>query len=718
MTVSDTVLPVAVCRNISIQLNSAGQVSIDSLAVNNASSDACGIASFVVSPNTFTCANIGANTVTMTVTDVNGNSSICTSTVTVSDTVVPVAICKNITGRLNITGNLTIDSLAVNNASSDACGIASFAVTPTAFTCANIGANTVTMTVIDVNGNSSTCTSTVTVVDTVAPTAVCRNISVQLDSTGSFTIDSLALNSGSSDACGIASFAVSPNTFTCANVGANTVTMTVTDVNGNSSTCTSTVTISNQAPVLSNPGNQQLSTAAGSCSQLYTISDPIWANCTATWGYTLSGVTTDTVSGIADGVNSAPITFNKGVTIVTLSATDVTGGAPLSYSTFTVTVLDQEAPVITCPTTIYSCVEVVTYALPVSDNCGSVTMSYNPPSGSSFAIGSTSVVAIATDQSGNADTCSFQVVRHNTTSDTTVTSFGCYTWYTNNKTYTVSGTYPDTVTGVSGCDSFLFLHLTITPGVYLRSKAILSGPYISAVGLMHDSLRVNNLIPLTEPYTAQPFNKMAIGGAAGETVSSAVLSITGNNAIVDWIFVELRSATSPSTVLVNKRALIQRDGDIVSTDGISPLHFPTLYNGKYYVSIKHRNHLGIMSSTPVLLSGCFTNLLDFTSSSVYIMPSAAAAPRRLFGSVYALWAGDANNNKNVKYNGLSNDKDAMLQSIGSATPNNLLSGVYRTEDNNMDGKIRYNNFENDRMVILDNIGVSTPNNLLSQHVPN
>jgi hypothetical protein len=654
----------------------------------------------------------------MTVTDVNGNSSICTSTVTVSDTVVPVAICKSITRYLNSTGNLTIDSLAVNNASSDACGIASFAVTPHTFSCANIGANTVTMTVIDVNGNSSTCTSTVTVVDTVAPTAVCRNISVQLDSTGSFTIDSLALNSGSSDACGIASFAVSPNTLTCANVGANTVTMTVTDVNGNSSTCTSTVTVSNQAPVLSNPGNQQLSTAAGSCSQLYTISDPIWANCTATWGYTLSGVTTGSVSGIADGVNSAPITFNKGVTIVTLSATDVTGGAPLSYSTFTVTVLDQEAPVITCPATIYSCVEVVTYALPVSDNCGSVTMSYNPPSGSSFAIGSTSVVAIATDQSGNADTCSFQVVRHNTTSDTTVTSFGCYTWYTNNKTYTVSGTYPDTVTGVSGCDSFLFLHLTITPGVYLRSKAMLSGPYVSAVGLMHDSLRVNNLIPLTEPYTAQPFNKMAIGGAAGETVSSAVLSITGNNAIVDWVFIELRSGISPSTVLVNKRALIQRDGDIVNTDGISPLYFPTLYNGNYYVSIKHRNHLGVMSSTPVLLSGCFTNLLDFTLSSVYIMPSAAAAPRRLFGSVYALWAGDANNNKNVKYNGLSNDKDVMLQSIGSSTPNNLLSGVYRTEDINMDGKIRYNNFENDRMVILDNIGVSTPNNLLSQHVPN
>jgi hypothetical protein len=146
-----------------------------------------------------------------------------------------------------------------------------------------------------------------------------------------------------------------------------------------------------------------------------------------------------------------------------------------------------------------------------------------------------------------------------------VTSFGCYTWYTNNKTYTVSGTYPDTVTGVSGCDSFLFLHLTITPGVYLRSKAILSGPYISAVGLMHDSLRVNNLIPLTEPYTAQPFNKMAIGGAAGETVSSAVLSITGNNAIVDWIFVELRSATSPSTVLVYRHCISQLSTTAITT---------------------------------------------------------------------------------------------------------------------------------------------------------
>ena len=52
------------------------------------------------------------------------------------------------------------------------------------FTCANVGANTVTLTVVDVNGNISTCTSTITVQDNINPTAICQNLTVQLDANG------------------------------------------------------------------------------------------------------------------------------------------------------------------------------------------------------------------------------------------------------------------------------------------------------------------------------------------------------------------------------------------------------------------------------------------------------------------------------------------------------------------------------------------------------
>jgi hypothetical protein len=95
-----------------------------------------------------------------------------------------VAVCQDISVQLNPGGSVTITAAQVDNGSTDACGIASMSVTPSTFTCANVGANTVTLTVTDNNGNQSTCTATVTVLDNNAPTALCQNITVQLDANG------------------------------------------------------------------------------------------------------------------------------------------------------------------------------------------------------------------------------------------------------------------------------------------------------------------------------------------------------------------------------------------------------------------------------------------------------------------------------------------------------------------------------------------------------
>jgi hypothetical protein len=85
--------------------------------------------------------------------------------------------------------------------------------------------------------------------------------------------------------------------------------------------------------------------------------------------------------------------------------------------------------------------------------------------------------------------------------------------------------------------------------------------------------------------------------------------------------------------------------------------------------------------------------------------------------VYALWAGDANNNKNVKYNGLSNDKEVVMNAVGLLNLNNIVNG-YRIEDINLDSKVKYNGTDNDRALLLNNVGVGTSNNVLSQHTPN
>jgi len=330
----------------------------------------------------------------------------------------------------------------------------------------------------------------------------------------------------------------------------------------------------------------------------------------------------------------------------------------------------------------------------------------------------------STGGNGCADTATLMLtVNYASSSITNIVSGGSYTWNANNVTYSVSGVYSATLTNAANCDSILTLNLTIA-GVTVAPKVFLNGPYVAADGLMHDSLRSQGLIPSMEPYTGAPLNKPNIADniAAEHIVSPAVLSVTGSNAIVDWVLVELRSASNPAIIVATKRALLQRDGDVVSSvDGISPLYFAMNAPGSYYVSIKHRNHLGVMSASPMSLSMASTTV-DFTTlAPVYVhvaTPPITNAPRKTLGTVSLLWAGDANANKNVKYNGLTNDKEPILNAVGVATPNNTVYG-YRLEDVNMDGMVRYNNLDNDKNYILNStVGVSTPNIVISQHTPN
>ena len=174
----DVAPPVAMCRNVTVHLNNTGNGNTTVALVNNGSTDICGIQSISLNLTNFTCANIGANTVTLTVTDISNNSSTCTATVMVTDGVLPIAVCQNVTVNLDHSGNGVITESGANNGSSDACGIQSFVLDQTTFTCADMTANphTVTLTVTDVNGNVNTCGAIVTILDPVGPTPVCPEI--------------------------------------------------------------------------------------------------------------------------------------------------------------------------------------------------------------------------------------------------------------------------------------------------------------------------------------------------------------------------------------------------------------------------------------------------------------------------------------------------------------------------------------------------------------
>ena len=254
-------------------------------------------------------------------------------------------------------------------------------------------------------------------------------------------------------------------------------------------------------------------------------------------------------------------------------------------------------------------------------------------------------------------------------------------------------------------------------GVALKVKAFLQGAAIAGntagveAGLMRDDLRKKGLIPHTEPYTAlERYSHFGTGGL--ETLDPALLSITGNDAIVDWVMVELRDANDPSIVLNTQAALIQRDGDVMNVNGNEVLIFENMAAGDYYVSIRHRNHLGMYTLYPNNFGPAIIPEIDFTNPYTPIMGDI---PGIDCGGKRAMWSGDLNADAKIIFQGPKNDIFYMLLHILEEEENNdlLLNYIvkgYTQKDFNLDGDIIYQGPNNDRSPLLYNTVLEHPDN--------
>jgi hypothetical protein len=256
--------------------------------------------------------------------------------------------------------------------------------------------------------------------------------------------------------------------------------------------------------------------------------------------------------------------------------------------------------------------------------------------------------------------------------------------------------------------------IAIKPRVYLQGA--LHG-LMPAATLMRDDLRAMGLLPLMEPYTGLP-NFQHKGWGGGETIADpAVLDATGPDAIVDWVVVGIHTSKSASSLVATRSALLQRDGDVVKTDGVSPLVFSNIGPGEYYVSVAHRNHLSTMTVGKIALSEVPVSV-DLTAHYTY------GCMVRV-GNKAAMRSGDTNRDGRLIFQGPGNDRSSLLLKLLGATAssgNDLLSANfidrgYSVLDLNMDGRAIYQGPDNDTALLFQTV-ITAQEGIFAPPLPN
>jgi len=413
VTITDNQNPSIICpANISVD-NTAGDCGAAVSYAAVSSSDNCSVQTVSTlsggaSGSTF---GVGVNAVTLRATDASSNTAQCSFTVTVIDNENPVLSCPSNINVSNDVGDCfaTVTWPTVTATDNCTAGTPSQTSGPNPGPNFPVGTSTVIYSVSDNNSNTGTCQFTVTVTDSEDPEIACpANISLQAAS-GSCSENVSYSTPTATDNCSVSSVSLTsgPASGSSFNVGASTVTWTATDAAGRTDVCSFTVTVTDvQNPSISCPSDISVAASTGACTASVTYSSPVALdNC--------SGVTSALTTGQVSGGS-----FGVGINSVTYTATDASSNT--ATCSFTVTVLDNQNPVIAgCPSNISEpndaglCTGVVNWTAPtVTDNCtgATITRTTGQASNTAFPAESTvTVTYVATDASGNSATCVFDV---------------------------------------------------------------------------------------------------------------------------------------------------------------------------------------------------------------------------------------------------------------------------------------------------------------------
>jgi len=401
LTLLDTITPIALCRDAEIYLDSTGMAILDPALIDAAGPDACSIISRDLDRDTFSCADVGPQLVTLTIMDPDSNASFCESTIHIRDSITPVASCRDTVVYLDSTGTALLTPAMLENSSSDNCGITERGLDRDLLTCSDLGLTPIQLQVADGGGNIGSCTAQVTVRDTIAPTAICRDTTVYLPASGILPLPVDILDGGSTDNCTIVERVTLPGQVTCADVGTLTVTMQIADAGGLLSECSVLLTVLDTiTPV-----------AACRDTTIYLDTEgmavlPIdWID---TSGPDACGIATRILD--LDTFTCADL----GPQLVTLTVTDLESNA--SFCESTVMVRDTSAPSARCQdTTVYLGLGGGVPINPLmidagsTDNCGIIEMGLSQDLFTCADLGIREVTLQVADGSGNIGSCTAQV---------------------------------------------------------------------------------------------------------------------------------------------------------------------------------------------------------------------------------------------------------------------------------------------------------------------
>ena len=205
---------------------------------------------------------------------------------------------------------------------------------------------------------------------------------------------------------------------------------------------------------------------------------------------------------------------------------------------------------------------------------------------------------------------------------------------------------------------------------------------------------------LTSPYDA--------------SVSVASGFFAANTDITDWVEIEVRDATDPSIVISSHSAFLKNNGDVVGLDGTAaPLLLDAPSTG--YIAINHRNHLTFRTGAALdLLNTTPTDLSDI--ANVYVNAALSnEAMKEVTAGVYAMWAGNANGNSNIRYSGPGNDLGVLLNVALGGNKSSVVTNVYSDADFNMNGTVRFSGPANDNGVLLNSTLAGNKSSVFTSH---